>query len=140
MSYVRADYFLEDPVSQAEQEYREILTRWGLEDLTKAEMDRAKAALIGQNRTRITPGDIQFQAACARLQARRDLTAQTVEAAVRELLEGEYVCDQAEWERSCLRTAAMAHSHYMVAITPSADHKSKAHAPRAAGIGQQGKA
>ncbi|MCJ7544170.1 MAG: hypothetical protein MUP47_06330 [Phycisphaerae bacterium] len=103
-------------VVQAQQSYQRILAQWGLLDFTRDEMARARASLRSAGQTRIDPEDICYQAAVTRLHSRDDMSAQAVAAALHELLDAEYECDQARWERDCHRVAMMEHSHFKLAV------------------------
>jgi hypothetical protein len=100
-----------DAVAHAQKAYREILARWGLQDFTQEELNHASAMLRAQKRTRIHADDIEFQAAFTRLESRSDLDPHAVEQALKQLLEAEYECDQAQWERDCHNAAVIYHSH-----------------------------
>ncbi|RPI59249.1 MAG: hypothetical protein EHM48_09170, partial [Planctomycetaceae bacterium] len=90
-----------DDVAQARLAYQKLLVRWGLDDFSQNELNDAQGTLLSGGHPQASVEDILFQAAVARLEKRRDIKPATVENAFRELLEAEYECDQAEWERDC---------------------------------------
>lgn len=108
MSYMTDELMIEGSVAQARQAFQSLLARWGLDDISHNELESARKALEARN-VPATTNDIQFQASLARLQARKDMSAVRLEAALSELMVAEYDCDQAEWERDCHRAASMAH-------------------------------
>jgi hypothetical protein len=79
-------------------------------------LNRARASLRSEGLIRIDPEDIRFQAAVMRLRSRGDMSAQAVDAAVHELLDAEYECDQSRWERDCHHAAMIEHSHFKLAV------------------------
>lgn len=101
---------------QARQSYQRILAQWGLLNFTRDEMSRARASLRSGGLIRIDLEDIRFQAAVTRLRSRKDMSSQAVAAALHELLDAEYECDQSRWERDCYRAAMMEHSHFRLAV------------------------
>lgn len=101
-----------DQVSQTRQAWREVLDRWGLQDFSKKELDKARAKLRPAERSH--PEDVEFQAAIDRLESRRDLSSKTIEHAIKEILEAEYECDQAQWERDCHHAAVILHSQVKI--------------------------
>jgi hypothetical protein len=103
-------------VVQAQQSYQKILVHWGLLNFTRGEMARARASLRSAGQTRVGPEDICYQAAVTRLRSRGDMSPQTVAAALHELLDAEYECDQARWERDCHRAAMIEHSHFKLGV------------------------
>ena len=116
MKYRLSDPSVDALVVQARQSYQRILAQWGLLNFTRGEMARARASLRSAGHTRISPEDICYQAAVIRLHSRDDMSAQAVDAALHELLDAEYECDQARWERDCHRAAMIEHSHFKLAV------------------------
>ncbi len=111
-----ADPSVDALVVQAQQAYQKVLAQWGLLNFTRGEMARARASLRSGGLIRIDPEDIRFQAVITRLRSRKDMSSQAVEAAVHELLDAEYECDQSRWERDCHRAAMMEHAHFKLAV------------------------
>jgi hypothetical protein len=103
-------------VIQAQQAYQQVLTQWGLLNFTRGEIARARASLRSEGLMRISPEDVRFQAAVARLRSRKDMLPQAVDAALHELLDAEYECDQSRWERDCHRAAMMEHAHFKLVV------------------------
>ena len=101
---------------QAQQSYQRILAQWGLLNFTRGEMARAHASLRSGGQARISPEDICYQAAVTRLHSRKDMSPQAVAAALHELLNAEYECDQSRWERDCHRAAMMEHAQFKLAV------------------------
>ena len=116
MKYRPSDPSMDALVVQARQSYQKILVHWKLLNFTRGEMTRARAFLRSAGQTRVGPEDICYQAAVTRLRSRGDMSPQTVAAALHELLDAEYECDQARWERDCHRVAMMEHSHFKLAV------------------------
>jgi hypothetical protein len=101
---------------QARQSYQKILAQWGLLNFTRGEKNRARASLRSGGQSRVSPEDICYQAAVTRLRSRGDMSAQAVTAALHELLDAEYECDQSRWERDCHHAAMIEHSHFKLAV------------------------
>jgi hypothetical protein len=116
MKYELADPSVDALVVQTQQTYQKVLVQWGLLDFTRNEMARARISLRSGGQTRIHLADARFQAAVTRLRSRKDISSQTVDAALRELMDAEYDCDQALWERDCHRVVMMKHLHFKRAI------------------------
>ncbi len=104
-----SDPVVDDMVVQSRQAYRKVLARHGLLAFTAKEVSQARALAQEQDRSRINPEDIRFQACVNRLRA-RNLTRKALDDAVKELIEAEGECDQARWERDCHIAAMMTHS------------------------------
>ena len=116
MKYELADPSVDALVVQTQQTYQKVLVQWDMLNFTRNEMARARASLRSGGQTRIQLADVRFQAAVARLRSRKDVSSQAVDAALRELIDAEYDCDQARWERDCHRTLMMKHLHFKRAI------------------------
>jgi hypothetical protein len=110
MKHTLSESFSEGSVAAADKAYDNVLARHSLLDFSRQEVEGAKAALQSQGCDGIESRDIQFQASITRLKARKDLSPQTLEEVFHELLNAEYECDQAEWERDCHRRAFLSHS------------------------------
>lgn len=109
-------YGLTDPdmdasVIQARQAYRKVLARHGLLTFTSEEVAHARGQVESQGNPWAGPDDIRFQASIVRLKGRK-LSADAVDTAVKELIDAEFDCDQARWERDCHRAAMMEHLHF----------------------------
>jgi hypothetical protein len=98
-------------VAASREAYRNLLARYDLVRFSLQELEDARGSLQPQG-GRIESGDIWFGAAVARLSSRKELSPQTVENVLRELMHAEYECYQAEWERDCHRQAWMSHSTF----------------------------
>jgi len=103
-------------VVQARQAYQKVLAQRGLLNFTRDEIARARASLRSEGLTRIDPDDVHFQAAVMRLRSRKDMSPQAVDAALHELLDAEYECDQSRWERDCHRAAMIEHAHFKLVV------------------------
>jgi len=121
MKEMLLDSSTDGPVTEARKAYRNVLARHGLLNFSQPEVDTALAALQSQGTGRIGAGDIRFQAAVTRLKSRKGTSPQVVEGVLQELLDAEYDCDQAEWERDCHRWACLTHLNFrMPRFTPHA--------------------
>ena len=99
-------------VASASKAYRNVLAQHGLVDFSRQEIKGAMARLQSQGCGHIASGDIHFQAAITRLKSRKDLSSQTVERILDQLVNAEYDLDQAEWERDCHRRVSLSHSTF----------------------------
>ena len=99
-------------VASAGKAYRNVLARHGLVDFSSQEMAGALAALRSQGLSHTGNRDIRFQAAITRLTSRKNLSSQTVEGILQQLVDSELDLDQAEWEHDCDRRVFLSHSTF----------------------------
>ena len=99
-------------VASANKAYRDVLARHGLVGFSQQEIQGALASLRSEGCGFIGSRDIRFQAATARLRSRKDLSPQTVDGSIHQLVSSEYDLDQAEWERDCHRRVYLSHSTF----------------------------
>jgi len=110
MKHTLSELSSEGSVTAAGKAYHNVLARHNLLDFSRQEVEGALATLQSQSYVSIGSRDIRFQAAISRLKARKNISPQTVEDVLHEILNAEYECDQAEWERDCHRRACLLHS------------------------------
>ena len=112
MKHTLSELSSEGSVISAGKAYRNVLARHGLVGFSRQEIEGALTTIQSQGSGHVGSRDIRFQAAITRLRARKDLSPQTVEDVFHELLNAEYDCDQAQWERDCHRRASLFHSAF----------------------------
>lgn len=104
-------------LADAREAYAKVLVRLHLGQADPANPRKDQPAIDA-----FAEGDheIDFDSAVRRLEARRDLPQKDFEKGLRQLLEAEYACDQAEWERECQRVALLGHSQFRLLREPAA--------------------